>query len=209
MSGEETVGLIWGIGALALVGSSLIARRLPIAQTLKMILAWLAIFAVALVLVSYRAEFQAVWQRVVFELTGEGGQTSGETLRIRQSPDGHFWVRGTVNGVEQRFLVDSGATTTALSMATATQAGIDIDGKGYPVVISTANGNVEARRATVERFVVGPIVSEDLAVIVSPAFGDFNVIGMNFLSSLQSWRVEGTVLILVPRGARADVLDQV
>lgn len=201
MTGDQTVGVIWGIGALVLVGSSLIARRLPIAQTLKMVLAWVAIFAVALLLVSYRAEFRNIWQRVSFELTGDGGQTQGGVLRIRQSEDGHFWVRASVNGVEQRFLIDSGATSTALSADTAQAARIEIDQIGYPVIISTANGDVEARRANIERFVVGPIESRDLSVIVSPAFGSTNVIGMNFLSSLESWRVEGNVLVLVPKGA--------
>jgi len=201
MTGDQTVGLIWGIGALVLVGSSLVARRMPIGQTLKMVLAWVAIFAVALLLVSYRQEFGNIWQRVSFELTGDGGQTQGSVLRIRQSEDGHFWVRASVNGVGQRFLIDSGATSTALSTDAAQSAGIEINPAGYPIIISTANGNVEARRARIERFVVGPIESRDLAIIVSPAFGDTNVIGMNFLSSLESWRVEGNVLVLVPKGA--------
>ena len=38
----------------------------------------------------------------------------------------------------------------------------------------------------------------DLAVVVSPAFGDIDVLGMNFLSRLKSWRVEGQTLILTP-----------
>jgi aspartyl protease family protein len=35
-------------------------------------------------------------------------------------------------------------------------------------------------------------------VVVSPAFGDTDVLGMNFLSRLKSWRVEDGVLVLVP-----------
>jgi len=34
--------------------------------------------------------------------------------------------------------------------------------------------------------------------VVSPAFGETNVLGMNFLSRLASWRVEENTLILVP-----------
>lgn len=37
-----------------------------------------------------------------------------------------------------------------------------------------------------------------LPVVVSPAFGDTDVLGMNFLSRLKSWRVEGDTLILEP-----------
>ncbi|RZL97585.1 MAG: TIGR02281 family clan AA aspartic protease, partial [Sphingomonas sp.] len=42
------------------------------------------------------------------------------------------------------------------------------------------------------------IVARDLSAVVSPAFGDVNVVGMNFLSRLKSWRVEDNTLILVP-----------
>jgi len=37
-----------------------------------------------------------------------------------------------------------------------------------------------------------------LAVVVAEEFGDSNVIGMNFLSQLKSWRVEGNEMILEP-----------
>lgn len=201
MTGDQTASLIFAITMLVFVASGLVARRLPIGQMAKMAAAWVAIFAAGILLFSYRGELLGVWQRVSTELLGGGAQTVGDTLRVTQSPDGHFWVTGRVNGSEHRFLIDSGATTMALSVATADAAGIDVDQAGFPVLISTANGTVEARRARIERFGVGPIVAEDLAAIVSPAFGDMNVIGMNFLSSLASWRVEGRTLVLEPRGA--------
>ena len=44
MSGDTGVQLIWFVGAFALVVSSLLARRLPMADWIKMALAWVAIF---------------------------------------------------------------------------------------------------------------------------------------------------------------------
>jgi hypothetical protein len=44
MSGDAGVELIWFVGAFALVISSLVARRLPMTDWLKMSLAWAAIF---------------------------------------------------------------------------------------------------------------------------------------------------------------------
>jgi aspartyl protease family protein len=67
-----------------------------------------------------------------------------------------------------------------------------------PVQVSTANGTVDARRARAERVAVGALSTEDLTVFVAPNFGDLDVLGMNFLSRLKSWRVEGNVLILEP-----------
>jgi aspartyl protease family protein len=48
---------------------------------------------------------------------------------------------------------------------------------------------------------LGDIVARDLPVVVSPAFGDTDVLGMNFLSQLKSWRVEGRTLILTPKAS--------
>jgi aspartyl protease family protein len=47
---------------------------------------------------------------------------------------------------------------------------------------------------------LGPITARDLKIVVAPGLGDVDVIGMNFLSKLQSWRVEGRTLVLVPEG---------
>ena len=44
----------------------------------------------------------------------------------------------------------------------------------------------------------GNVIARDLPVVVSPAFGDTDVLGMNFLSRLKSWRVEERTLVLTP-----------
>jgi aspartyl protease family protein len=35
-------------------------------------------------------------------------------------------------------------------------------------------------------------------VVVSERFGDVNLLGMNFLNSMQSWRVEANMMVLQP-----------
>lgn len=51
MSGDTTVHILWFAGALALVLSSLLARRLPMADWLKMTLAWVAIFGLVFLVI--------------------------------------------------------------------------------------------------------------------------------------------------------------
>lgn len=51
MSGDTTVQLIWFIGAFTLVVSSLLARRLPMADWLKMALAWAAIIGLVFLVI--------------------------------------------------------------------------------------------------------------------------------------------------------------
>jgi aspartyl protease family protein len=114
------------------------------------------------------------------------------------APDGHFWARVTVNGVPRRMLIDSGATLTALSSGTAAAAGLKTDRGLFPVVLNTANGAITARTATLPELRLGDIVARDLPVVVSPAFGDTDVLGMNFLTMLKSWHVDGRTLVLEP-----------
>jgi aspartyl protease family protein len=198
VTGDQTVQMLGAVMMLTLVGSSLLSRRLRLGDAARMVAGWLVIFAAILVGYSYRFELNAVVQRVAGDLLGERGQTVGGTLRVPMAPDGHFWVRARINGHEQRFLIDSGATTTALSTEAADAADLTIESGGLPVVIETANGAVRAKRTSIRRLSLGPILSKDLVAVVSPAFGEMNVLGMNFLSSLKGWRVEGRTLILEP-----------
>lgn len=195
---DDLARWIWGIGALVLVGSSLISRRLPIGQALKMTLAWVAIFSVVFVLFLFRNEGRAVWSRAATELSGNAGQTVGDTLRIKKSDDGHFWIRANVNGKPLEFLIDSGATVTTLTPKAADVAGVESQG-AFPVLVETANGTVEAHRAEIESLILGPITQNYApAQIGGDGMGDTNLLGMSFLSSLKSWRVEGDTLILEP-----------
>ena len=72
-----------------------------------------------------------------------------------------------------------------------------------PVMMQTANGTIAAQTATVREIRIGNVVARDVPVVVSPAFGNMNVVGMNFLSRLKSWRVEDGVLILQPHHPQA------
>ena len=197
MSGDDVVRLVSTGLLLVLVGSSLVARRLDAGQTIKMMLAWSAIFAAAFVLFLFRDEGRAIWDRARADIAGSRGTVSGATLRLPMRDDGHFWVAGTVNGRTVEFLIDSGATTTALGRDLAVAADVEIN-ENFPISIDTANGAVTASRARVRDLTIGSIRQENAAVVVSKAFGDTNVLGMNFLSRLKSWRVEGRTLILEP-----------
>ena len=128
----------------------------------------------------------------------DGQKVVGKEVRIPMSSSGHFVATVTINGLKRRMLVDTGATVTALSTDTARAAGLEPDPVPLPVILQTANGAVQARTSTVPELRLGAIVARDLKVVVSPSFGDLDVLGMNFLSKLASWRVEQNTLILVP-----------
>ena len=196
--GDQALDFIYLIGCLVLVGSAFLVHRIPIASGLKMLLGWVLIFGGFFIAFTLKDDFVALGQRVFNDTRSEGQEVrQGGEVRIRKSLDGHFWVNAEVNGTSVRFLVDSGATTTSISTQTARDANVERSG-GMPVIVDTANGTVAAQRGRIERLKVGTLERRDLPVHMSDAFGDMNVLGMNFLSSLSAWGVEGQTLILKP-----------
>ena len=203
MNSGDSVNLIWLVGVLVLVISALSVRRMSFGFVARSIAIWAVIILVAVIAVAHRGEIGAVFAAASARLGLDDQQVQGKTVRIRMSPDGHFWARVTLNGVERRMLIDSGATITAISDRTAQAANVTVHG-GMPAVIETANGSVTARRGTIDELAVGPLKTEDLGVVVAESFGDLDVLGMNFLSRLHSWRVEGNVLVLEPKAEAQD-----
>jgi aspartyl protease family protein len=194
---EDGPSMIWGVVCLLLLVSSLAARRLPLGYVAKAGLAWIAIFATLFAIFSFRFEFIGIWDRVKADISGTAGQNiSGEAIELRRQDDGHYWLTVDINNKPVRFMVDSGATLTAINATTAREAGVEAD--GYPIILGTANGRIAAKRGVVRSLSVGPHSIENHQVVVSERFGEVNVLGMNFLNSMQSWRVEANMMVLRP-----------
>lgn len=188
---------VYALIILVLIASGLIARRLPLRQYAKMIGAWTVIFALVFIGFSFRPELSMMWNRVKGELTGAPRQSmAGEKLRLVRQDDGHFWLRASVNGQSADFMVDSGASTTAISADLAAAAKVKLDGR--TTELETANGVISAKLGDVREFRIGDLQIDDHQVVIAENFGDTNVVGMNFLDSFSSWTVKGDVMELQP-----------
>ena len=186
--------LVYAVIALVFVASSLIGLRMSASQAIKMVFAWVAIFAVGFILFAFRGEFSSVGQRLRAEATGTPISEGGE-VRIPVAEDGHFWAWAKLNGEDVRFMVDSGASVTTVSQATARAAGMPIGSQR--TMVSTANGPAWMIRGRADSFEIGSIRREGLRVDIN-AQDDMNLLGMNFLASLRGWGVEGNYLVLRP-----------
>jgi aspartyl protease family protein len=193
MSAGEAPRVLYLVLCMVLVASSLIGMRLPMAKAAKMVFAWVAIFGVFFMIFAFRGEFSALGQRLRAEATG-APLHDGAEIRIPMADDGHFWVSGQVNEAEVRFLVDSGASTTTISQEAARTAGVLARDFGY---ISTANGTAQVGRGYADRLKIGSIERLEFPLLINPN-DDTSVLGMNFLSSLDGWRVERNYLVLKP-----------
>ncbi|WP_133365707.1 retropepsin-like aspartic protease family protein [Qipengyuania sediminis] len=179
------------------IGAALVRRRVKFGRALNL-LSSLALGAILLTVVLQVSRFDprmsvAVPQLGLPEQVVEGGET-----RIPLSPDGHYWVRARINGTPGNFLIDTGATISAISPALAERAGLEPRRGGIPVNINTANGAVIAKIASARTIAFGNIEAQGIDVVIAPGLGETNIIGMNFLSRLDGWRVEKGTMVLTP-----------
>jgi aspartyl protease family protein len=191
----------WQHLALYAVGAALILmilQRIPYVGRIIRFTFSLGLLAFLIFIVLQQAPYQPELSRFTDKLGLDDQRVSGKELHVQISPDGHFWVLASVNGVRRRMLIDSGATVTAISQSTARAARVDTGSGLTPVVLQTANGAAAAQTGKADEIQVGNIVARNLRIVTSPGLGNLDVLGMNFLSKLQSWRVEGDTLILVP-----------
>ena len=193
MTNGWMLGSLYLLTAMMLVLGSLITRRERFAKLATMALAWVAIFGAGFVLFTFRDDLGYVAQRLKAEATGEP-VVEGREIRIPMAIDGHFWVQGSLNGIPVKFLVDSGATMTTIGRDTAAAAGVPVSNSRNQVV-RTGNGMLRVASGKAETLAIGPIERADVGLHIADD-EDLNVLGMNYLSSLTRWSVEGRWLIL-------------
>ncbi len=194
MTNDMMLGGLYLVLAMVLVLGALINRREPGAKLFVMALAWVAIFGAGFVLFTFRDDLGYVAQRLRTEATGQP-LVAGREVRIPMSIDGHFWVEGRINGHPVHFLVDSGATVTTIDRATAADAGVAVSDTRN-VVVRTGNGMIQMAGGRAGQLSIAAIERDDVGLHIAET-DRLNVLGMNFLSTLSRWSVEGRWLVLV------------
>ncbi|WJM29471.1 TIGR02281 family clan AA aspartic protease [Novosphingobium resinovorum] len=197
LAGQPLLALAFA-GIVASVIGGMLRRPLPLLGSLLRGVGNLGLLAAMLLTIAQVTRLTTGTDFALPQFGIERQSVAGGETRVPMQPDGHFWISATVNGVKRDFLVDTGATLTAISPATAQEARLKANPLNRSVLMRTANGTVEAQLAVIDELRMGSVVAREIDAVVAPGLGDANVIGMNLLSRLASWRVEGKTLILVP-----------
>ena len=155
-------------------------------HTLKIVTVWL--IAGVLVFLGFQA-WQARAERMRFAVTGG-------TIELRAAPDGHYHWPGRVNGVAVDFLVDTGATTTALPEALAERAGLESIGG---VTSMTAGGRVHGTLALADIALDGGVRADRLRVTVLPGLSA-PLVGMDVLGRLRFSQQDGVLRLETRQG---------
>ena len=173
------------------------SRRERPAKLLVMALAWVAIFGAGFVLFTFRDDLGWVAQRLRAEATGHAGRRKAQKSASRWRSTAISGSKGTINDVPIKFLVDSGATMTTIGRADADARRGRRQSAAATSSCAPAMASSACRARAPRRLSIGGIERTDVGLHVAEN-EDLNVLGMNFLSSLDRWGVEGRWLILRP-----------
>jgi len=123
---------------------------------------------------------------------------SGSVVSIpKNKQDGQYWADARVNSGYVKFLVDTGASSVALTLTDAKKAGIRTRDLTYNVPISTAGGRNYAAAVKINSIAVGGISLKNINALIVKDGLHVSLLGMSYLGKLQ--KVEATPSSLILR----------
>ncbi len=125
-------------------------------------------------------------------------QMDSSAASVSKSADGHYWAQATVNGSAIKFLVDTGASTVALTPADAQRLGFDPGHLNYSFRVMTANGEAHAAAVKLASVSIAGAKVADVDALVLDKGLDTSLLGMTYLGRLSSFEATRTSLILRP-----------
>jgi aspartyl protease family protein len=123
---------------------------------------------------------------------------SERRIEIRRGDDGHYHWRGRINGEPVDFLIDTGATHSALSAELAGRLKLPSQGR---IRTQTAAGESSGSVVRADVTLEGGVRVERLAMVALPQLGEQPLLGMDVLGRLD-WRQGAGVLIIERRAER-------
>lgn len=128
---------------------------------------------------------------------GGGGGGQGSQIVLTASSGGHFLTLGSINGRSTQFMVDTGATSVALSADEARRMGIDFE-KAPRSHGSTANGTITLYHVKLSSVRIQDVEVHDVDAAVVPQGMPHVLLGNSFLTRFQMKR-DNDVMTLTRR----------
>jgi len=123
---------------------------------------------------------------------------TGGAVVLQREADGHFYTEALVNGTPVRFMIDTGASSVALTRDDAQRTGMFLSENDFNQVGRGAGGEIRLRSVTFDRVAVGTIEARDVQGVVIGGDGDMSLLGQSFLATLGSVTIEGDRMVLRP-----------
>jgi aspartyl protease family protein len=186
----------------ALLGSGVLASRRNWGQAVQHLGIWALIILGLATAYIYRDDAQQIASRVTAGLIPGRAITQVDengfnTVVLYKAQGGHYLADTLVDGSPITMMVDTGATTVALSYEDAERAGLNPQGLDFTSIVMTANGPAHSASVTVPRISVGGIERTNVrAGVAERGKLDRSLLGMNFLGTLSSVSFSGDELRL-------------
>jgi aspartyl protease family protein len=194
----DFASLLVKIALLVFIGGLVLTLfREPLSRALEAVLFWVVVALLLVVGYTYRFELRDISDRVLAELIPGRAATRAHTVEIVKGRAGDFSVAAHINGARVSLVLDTGASAVVLTQEAAKTIGLPVGFLTYSVNVETANGRTQAAPVTLDRLAIGGITERSVqALIAQPGQLKVSLLGMSFLSRLESWEVRGDKLLL-------------
>ena len=196
MQNDDFARVVYLLPLSLMIAAGIWASRQTVSQSLRNLLVWLVIIMVLATGYVYRRDAQEVGSRLfaglvpghaVVVTTSEGGQE----VILHKLSNGHFQAEVMINGQPIDMLIDTGASSIALSREDAERVGIIPENLTYSMTMITANGRARAAPVELGSVAIGPIVRRDVeATVAEEGKLDQSLLGMSFLETLGSMQMQ-------------------
>ncbi len=176
MSGDTIASLIYLSVLLIAIGGLFFGTNRPsLGKTLQTALVWGMIFMGFIAVYGLWGDISGNFSRNLDE------QVTEDSISVRRSADGHFYLTAQVNDTPIEFLVDTGATDLVLTMQDAERVGLDPDTLAFVGFANTANGRVSIARARLDTVELGAFTDSRVSASVNGGEMDTSLLGMSYL----------------------------
>lgn len=125
---------------------------------------------------------------------GRGGSAGGTHIVLTAGQGGHFLTLGQINGRSTQFMVDTGATSIAMSAEEARRLGLAFE-NGPKIYGNTANGPVTGYRVTLTSVRIQDVEVHNVEAAVLPLPMPHILLGNTFLTRFQMKRENDTLTL--------------
>jgi aspartyl protease family protein len=125
---------------------------------------------------------------------GAGSGAGGNRVVLTAGNGGHFFTLGQINGKSTQMVVDTGATSVAMSASEAQRLGVEYK-SGQPIQMSTANGVVQGWLIKLSSVRVGDVVVHNVDAAVTSGSMNIVLLGNSFLTHFQMTRANEQMVL--------------
>jgi clan AA aspartic protease (TIGR02281 family) len=115
-------------------------------------------------------------------------------IRIKADSNGHYYVKGSADGVPLEFMIDTGASYITLTKGVAGR--LNVGPLSFDTPTNTANGPIQNAQITIHQLTVGPYTVSDIPAVVNGGNLDVPLLGMRWLRLFRSIEIENGVMTL-------------